>query len=127
VPAFVDAALRNEPLLLNGDGLTSRDFTHVSTVAAVLTDAVTRRVTSPDPVNLAFGTRTTLRELIALIEELVGTPLEVKELPERAGDVRHSQADSTQLKVLFPDVSPIELREALADTIDWFKEAAAAP
>lgn len=122
VPAFLDAALHDRPLQLNGDGMTSRDFTHVSTVAAVLTDAVVRRVTSTEPVNLAFGTRTTLRELIALIEELLGTSVTVDELPERAGDVRHSQADSTRLKELFPDVIPIPLREALADTIDWFRE-----
>ena len=123
VPAFLDAAMNDRPLQLNGDGSTSRDFTHVSTVTAVIVDALQRGVTSPEPVNLAFGTRTTLRELIALIEDLLGTTVEVNELPERAGDVRHSQADSTSLQRLFPDVKPIELRDALEDTIDWFREA----
>jgi len=122
IPAFIDAALRGVPLQLNGDGLTSRDFTHVSTVTSVLVDAVTRKVTNTDPVNLALGSRTTLRELIALIEDIVGTPLVIDELPERAGDVRHSQADSTALRALFPDVAPVPLRDALADTIAWFRE-----
>ncbi len=95
----------------------------MSAVTSVLTDAVMRRVTHDGPVNLAFGSRTTLRELIALIEELVGTPLTVDELPERAGDVRHSQADSTMLHSLFPDIEPIGLRDALVDTVNWFRES----
>ena len=123
VPSFIDAALSGRPLQLNGDGMTSRDFTHVSAVTSVLTDAVMRRVTHDGPVNLAFGSRTTLRELIALIEELVGTQLTVDELPERVGDVRHSQADSTTLRSLFPDTQPVDLRDALVDTLNWFRES----
>ena len=46
VPAFVAAALRDEPIPVHGDGLQTRDFTYVGTVAAVLTDAVLRRVTA---------------------------------------------------------------------------------
>ena len=60
VPAFVDAALAGRPLTVHGDGRQSRDFTYVGTVAAVLTRAVVDTVTSPSPVNLAFGSRTDL-------------------------------------------------------------------
>ncbi|MEI2700595.1 MAG: hypothetical protein V9E94_20490 [Microthrixaceae bacterium] len=59
---------------MHGDGTQSRDFTYVDTVCAVITDAVVRRVSSPDPVNLAFGSRTNLLEVIALLEELLGPP-----------------------------------------------------
>src|SRR4029077_16173996 len=57
VPAFVDAALAGRPLRMHGDGAQSRDFTFVDTVVATIADALTRRVSDPDPVNLAFGTR----------------------------------------------------------------------
>src|SRR5207248_1847177 len=60
VPAFVDAALDRRPLPVYGDGLQTRDFTYVGTVAAVITDAVRRRVAYPGPVNLAFGSRYSL-------------------------------------------------------------------
>ena len=43
IPVFIDAALRGEPLPLNGDGLQSRDFTYVDTVTWVLADAVHRK------------------------------------------------------------------------------------
>ena len=121
VPAFVAAALAGEPLPINGDGTQSRDFTFVDSVAGVLTEAVTRRVGHDGPVNLAFGTRTTLLELIALLEEVLGRPLERDHRAPRAGDVPHSQADQTRFRSLFPDVTPVPLRDALERTVAWFE------
>ncbi|HET7487417.1 MAG TPA: NAD-dependent epimerase/dehydratase family protein [Acidimicrobiales bacterium] len=121
VPAFVDAALAGRPLPVFGDGLQTRDFTYVDSVAAVLAEAVGRRVTSPRPVNLAFGTRVSLLELVAELEDVLGRPLEITHLPPRTGDVRASQADQTRLRELFPDARPVTLRDGLAATVDWFR------
>jgi UDP-glucose 4-epimerase len=119
VPALVDAALAGRPLPIHGDGLQSRDFTFVDTVAATLLDAVRRRVSSPTPVNLALGTRTTLLELVAELERAFGRPLAVAHGPDRPGDVRNSQADSTRLRELFPDVVAVPLADGLRATISW--------
>jgi UDP-glucose 4-epimerase len=121
VPAFVSAALDGRPLPVQGDGRQSRDFTFVGTVADVLADAVIRKVTCAEPVNLAFGSRTDLLEVIALLSDLVGRPLEVQHDEPRAGDVRHSQADSSRLHQLFPDVTAVSLRDGLSQTVDWFR------
>lgn len=120
VPAFLDAALAGRPLTVHGDGGQSRDFTYVGTVAQVLTEAVLRQVVHPDPVNLAFGTRTTLMELVAELGEVLGRPLETAHTEPRAGDVRDSQADNAQLRGLFPDVRPVPLQEGLERTAEWF-------
>jgi UDP-glucose 4-epimerase len=121
VPAFVDAAMKGEPLVVHGDGKQSRDFTFVDTVTEVIADAIARGVTSPTPVNLAFGTRTNLLTLIAELETVLGTTVAVEHVDTRAGDVKHSQADSTRLRELFPDVVPTPLPDALRATIDWFR------
>ena len=60
IPVFIDTALRGAPMLVHGDGHQTRDFTYVGTVVNVLAEAVLGRVTSPIPVNLAFGTRVTI-------------------------------------------------------------------
>jgi UDP-glucose 4-epimerase len=120
VPVFLAAALRGEPLPVHGDGLQTRDFTYVGTVCAVLVDAVVRQVTDPRPVNLAFGTRYSLLDVIAQIEEQLSHPLEREHAGPRAGDVRDSQADQTNLRRLFPDVEPVPLKDGLAATIAWF-------
>ncbi len=122
VPAFVDAALAGRPLPVHGDGTQSRDFTFVGSVCAVLADAVARRVSDPEPMNLAFGTRVTLLEVIAELEAILGHSVDVEHQPTRAGDVPHSQADTTRLRSLFPDVEPVALAEGLRATVDWFRQ-----
>jgi UDP-glucose 4-epimerase len=119
VPAFVSAALDDRPLRVFGDGRQTRDFTFVGTVCAVIVDAVLRRVATTDPVNLAFGSRTSLLELITELEGVFGRRLEVVHEPPRPGDVRDSQADNRVLRSLFPDVRPHPLRRGLAETVEW--------
>ena len=122
VPVFLDALLRGAPLRVHGDGLQSRDFTYVGTVCAVLLDAVARRVAHPEPVNLAFGTNTTIVDLVCKLEEVSGLAADVTHEPARPGDVRASQADNRVLRSLFPSIEPVPLRDGLFDTLAWFKE-----
>ncbi len=121
IPAFVDAALADRPLPIHGDGLQTRDFTYVGTVCSVLADAVLRTVTADRPVNLAFGTRVSLLEVVALLERELGRSLARAHSDPRAGDVRDSQADQSALARLFPDVRPVALDDGLRDTIAWFE------
>lgn len=123
IPVFVDALLRGEPLPVNGDGSNSRDFTYVGTVCKVLLEAVERRVSHPEPVNLAFGTNTTLLDLVEQIRETTGLKPKVVHRDPRPGDVKHSQADNASLRALFPDAEPVSLGDGLGETVAWFKES----
>ena len=76
VPAFVSCALAGKPLVVHGDGTQTRDFTYVGTVVSVLTEAIRRHVVDPEPVNLAFGSQTSLLDVIALLEEIMGHDLQ---------------------------------------------------
>jgi UDP-glucose 4-epimerase len=125
VPAFVEAALAGRPVTIYGDGRQTRDFTYVGTVARVITDAVLRKVTSDEPVNLAFGTRIDLLELVQHIGTAIGRRVAATHEPARVGDVRDSQASQESLLALFPDVIPVPLDEGLANTVAWFRESAA--
>jgi UDP-glucose 4-epimerase len=121
VPAFIDAALADRPVTVYGDGEQSRDFTYVGTVSDILERAAVNRVTSLEPVNLAFGTRTTLLDLIRLLEGIVSQPITREHVETRKGDVRHSQAANDSLRGLFPDCKPVPLSDGLAQTIEWFR------
>jgi UDP-glucose 4-epimerase len=123
VPTFIDAALEGRPIPVDGDGTQSRDFTFVDTVTAVLADAVRRTVVDLEPVNLAFGSRVSLLELIGELELVLGHPLPRTHRQPRPGDVPHSQADRTRLGALFPDVRPTPLSEGLSSTVAWFRAA----
>jgi UDP-glucose 4-epimerase len=126
IPAFIEAALDGRPLPVDGDGSQVRDFTYVGTVARVIADAVLEKVASPVPVNLAFGTRVSILELARRLAAVMGTPLEVRHDPPRPGDISDSQAASSRLAGLFPDIAPVPLDEGLACTVAWFRETRAA-
>jgi UDP-glucose 4-epimerase len=121
VPAFVSAALDGRPLAVYGDGTQTRDFTYVGTVCAVIAAAIDRQVCTAWPLNLAFGSRTSLLELIGLLESAIGHELEVAFREARPGDVPHSQADGSRLLAQFPEVSAVPLGVGLAATIQWMR------
>jgi UDP-glucose 4-epimerase len=121
VPRFVSAALERRPVTVYGDGEQTRDFTYVGAVCDVIADAIDRRVTSPGPVNLAFGTRTSLLELLDRLESILGVAIAREHEAPRAGDVQHSQADARRLRELFPTIAPTELDDALRATVAWFR------
>ena len=123
VPAFLAAAMQDKPLPLHGDGSQTRDFTFVDSVVRVITDALRRGVSSLEPVNLAFGSRVSLLELIAGLEEILGRRLSVESLPVRSGDVPRSQADSSALRALFPTIEPTAFDAGLRATAEWFRSS----
>lgn len=121
VPAFVDAALAGRPLVVQGDGEQTRDFTHVTSVVSVLVEAVTQRRTHTTPVNLAFGTRHSVLALVERLEQVLDQPLTVEHAPSRVGDVRDSQASCDLLRELFPQARAVPLDDGLVDTVRWFR------
>lgn len=121
IPRFLTAALSGDQLTVYGDGKQSRDFTYVGTVARAIYSAVREGLTADTPINLAYGTNTTLLELIELLEEALGYKLDVNFEPPRPGDVVASQASPARIKHLLPAVDPVPLSRGLKETIEWFR------
>src|SRR5439155_6363792 len=93
IPLFIDALVSGRSPVVYGDGLQSRDFTFVDDVVqANLLAAQAPRVTGK-VFNIASGRRTSLLELVHIINENLGTNLRSVHDKPRPGDVRHSQAD----------------------------------
>jgi len=121
IPRFIDAGLAGRPAEVHGDGGQSRDFTYVGTVVRVLAEALASTITADGPVNLAFGSRVSLVQVVAELEQLLGHPIDRHHVDARPGDVRHSQADAGCLRQLFPAVQPVSFAEGLGRTVDWFR------
>ena len=121
IPAFLSAAMQGQPLPVHGDGTQCRDFTYVDTVVAVISEAINNRVSHLEPLNLAFGQRITLLEVISELEVILGRELSIDFQPSRVGDVSRSQADSTGIRRLFPNVEPSDFTGGLRATVDWFQ------
>lgn len=123
VPSFVSNALRGLPLTVHGDGNQSRDFTYVGSVCSALHRAVERNLTSNRPINLAFGSKTTIIGLARKIEDALDAPVEIVHADRRPGDVNESQADPTAFRSMFGSLEPETLDVGIMNTIDWFRNA----
>ncbi|SHN85210.1 UDP-glucose 4-epimerase [Geodermatophilus obscurus] len=110
--------LAERRLQVFGDSQQTRDFVFVGTVCEILLDATLRRLSHPEPVNVALNTETSLLQLIELLQSASGQRAEVEFHAPRAGDVRHSRADDSRLRALFPDLVPVPLTDGLRATVD---------
>ena len=124
VPKWLWRAMAGQVIEVHGDGTQTRDFTFVDSVVDVLMLALEGRVSLDTPVNLAFGRRHSLLDLLERIEALLGVTLQVEFLPPRVGDVRNSENDPALLRSVFPSVNPVGLDPALERTAAWLSERA---
>ncbi len=133
IPRWFAALLRGEPCTINGDGETSRDFCYVgNAVQANLLAALTTDEAAVNQVyNVAYGERTTLNELFALVRDQVS-----KDRPEaadaepvyrdfRPGDVRHSLADISKARDLLGYAPTHSVRDGLSEARVWYRDAMA--
>ncbi len=119
VPIFVAKALANEPITVFGDGEQTRDFIYVKDIVAANVHCALGDATGV--FNVAYGGRITINDLAAKIIRLTGSRSEIVHLPERPGDVKHSQAAVDKLAATgFRPTSDFDA--GLAATIDFFSQ-----
>lgn len=128
IPKWVASMIKNEPVFVNGDGETSRDFCFIAnTVQANLLAATTD---SPDAVgqvyNVAVSDRTTLNQLFESIRALLEPRFpHLKDFKPtyrdfRAGDVRHSLADISKAQNFLGYAPTHRIGEGLKEAMDWY-------
>ncbi len=128
IPRWVAAIIRRKPVQIFGDGETSRDFCYVDNAVQMnLLGALSENEAALNEVfNVAVGDRTTLKELDALLRELLGARYSwvADQAPIygefRSGDVRHSQADISKAARLLGYVPSHRIREGLERALSWY-------
>ncbi len=120
IPRWIWSALSGRKITVFGDGAQSRDFTYVGDVCEILLQSCLRNITSNHPVNLAFGEKIRLVEVIDEIRRYF-PDFEVQYEKERNGDIRDSQNDPTRLKEHFPNIDPTPFASGFMDTMNWIK------
>ncbi|HFA48599.1 MAG TPA: SDR family oxidoreductase [Bacteroidetes bacterium] len=125
IPLFIKAILEESPPTINGDGLTSRDFTYVdNAVQANIKALFTKKVAALNQVyNIATNERTTLLELFDYLKILTGSQMDPIHGPERLGDVKHSLADISKAMNYLEYVPEVKIKEGLRRTFEWYKSA----
>jgi len=127
IPKWTSAMLKQEPIFINGDGETSRDFCYVANaVQANLLAATCEEPAALNRVyNIALGDRTTLSELFRLIRKNLqpfGVAADVEPVLRdfRAGDVRHSQADIGNAERSLGYSPTHRIAQGIEEAIGWY-------
>ncbi len=124
IPIFCQAFLDGISPTINGDGLTSRDFTFVANAVQANEKALFTESSNAlnEVYNVACGDQVTLNEMVEALRELTGKNINPIHGPERSGDVRHSQADISKIMDRL-DYQPETLfREGLALVYSWYEK-----
>jgi len=124
IPKWIDAFITDNPVYINGDGTTSRDFCYIENVIqANLLAALTENLSGSSEVfNIAVGERTSLTLLADLIRESLpeGSKSEIMYQDFRLGDVMHSQADISKAKEILGFNPIYDVQSGIKETVNWY-------
>jgi len=123
IPLFVTLLLRGERPTIFGDGEQSRDFTYVANVIQANIRAATSPGGSGQAFNIACGSRISLNELLAHLNDIIGTNIEPIYTESRPGDVKHSLADISAAREAFGYDPQVSTREGLEHVVEWYRQA----
>lgn len=123
IPKFVKNLLENEAPTINGDGTQSRDFTYIENVIeANLKGMQAPREAAGEAFNIAYGGQVNLNELYQKLSELLNKKIEPVYGPERAGDIKHSNADIGKARKLLRYAPDYSFEQGIELTIEWYRE-----
>jgi len=131
IPKWLSALITGDDLVINGDGSTSRDFCYIDNVIqANLRAALVPEFPAQAQVfNVAFGQRTTLLELATAMRTALAAELNVEEgsfgstirhADFRAGDIKHSLANTDRARDLLGYSPQFSLAQGMAETVKWY-------
>jgi UDP-N-acetylglucosamine/UDP-N-acetylgalactosamine 4-epimerase len=128
IPRWISAMIQNEPVYINGDGSTTRDFCYVANVVqANLLAATTAQAEAVNKIyNIALGDETTLTRLYQILRErLLPAHPHLREMkpvhrPFQPGDVRHSRADTSKARRSLGYAPTHRIEDGLNEALDWY-------
>jgi len=122
IPKFIAALRAGEPPTIHGDGAQSRDFAFVGDVVAANIAAASAPADrcAGHAYNIAGGSERSLLEMLAILGDILAVTVEPAHVEPRAGDVRHSFADTSAAAADLGWTPTLDFAEGLKRTVAWF-------
>jgi nucleoside-diphosphate-sugar epimerase len=118
---FMLAVIEGQPPVVYGDGEQSRDFTFIENIVDETFRACEAKGASGMVFNGGTGARTTLNQVLKLLEKITGEKIQAKYDPPRTGDIRDSQADVSLARKVLGYEPRVHFEEGLQRTWEWYK------
>lgn len=123
IPKFIKMLINGEKPTINGDGKQSRDFTYIDNVIeANLKACLAPHEAAGEAFNIAYGGREYLIDIYYALTKALAVDIEPNFGPDRAGDIKHSNADISKAKNLLGYDPDYDFAKGLAEAINWYKE-----
>lgn len=123
IPKFIKQLLDGETPTINGDGRQSRDFTYIDNVIeANLKACLASHEVAGQAFNIAYGGREYLIDIYYGLTKALGLDVEPNFGPERAGDIKHSNADISKAKRFLNYQPDYSFQDGIKLAIEWYKE-----
>lgn len=122
IPNFISALMAGDSPTIFGDGEQSRDFTYVDNVIDANLLAMDADSVAGHVYNIACGESATLNELMASLNEIIGTSIKPVYRSPRSGDVKHSLADISRARADLDYKPTVSFREGLERTVEAIRE-----
>lgn len=123
IPKFISMLMRDERPTIHGDGKQSRDFTYIENVIeANLKACLASSEYAGESFNIAYGGREYLIDVYNYINEQLGKNIEPIYGPERAGDIKHSNADVSKAKEMLGYDCQWSFKQGMKESLDWYRE-----
>lgn len=123
IPKFIKQLINGEAPTINGDGKQSRDFTYIANVVeANLKAAAASDEAAGQAYNIAYGGREYLIDVYNSLNNALGVDIEPIYRPDRAGDIKHSNADISKARRLLGYDPQYSFDRGLKEAIKWYKE-----
>ncbi|MBD3389275.1 MAG: NAD-dependent epimerase/dehydratase family protein [Candidatus Altiarchaeales archaeon] len=124
IPLTIKRILNNEPPVIYGSGMQTRDYLYVTDTADSAVDIYNSRKTRGKALNIASGKEISIASVIGLISEYMGCEKPIVREPERPGDVRRHIANIFLAKDLIGFKPSVSFEEGLRRTVDWYVQRA---
>ena len=118
ISIFAERATQGKPITVFGDGEQTRDFLYVGDLVRVILRALELDEVQEGAVNIGLNQATSLNQLLAALEQVVGHLPPVGYGSARPGDIRHSRADNGRLLARFGLPEPTSMVDGLSHLLD---------
>ena len=123
IPKFIRQLIHGEVPTINGDGRQSRDFTYIENVIeANLRACLAPHEAAGEAYNIAYGGREYLLDIYHVLAEALGVSGEPNFGPDRAGDIKHSNADISKARELLGYDPDWSFERGIKAAIEWYKQ-----
>lgn len=116
---FVRLISENKEVPMFGDGTTCRDYTYIDDIVSGIKSAINYDKTDYEIINLGGGSPVTLREMIGIIEEVLGKKADIKQYPMQPGDVNKTVSDCQKAEKLLGYHPQVSFREGIENFVNW--------